>query len=152
MASPSALRVRPRAVERDPAVTCPYWRGKKLDVTFGMQYTNLGSTGMTVSRICLGCMSYGTSKWRPWVLDESDALPFYRRALDAGINFFDTADMYSLGVSEEVTGRALRSMARMDEIVLATKVYNAMSDGPNMKGLSRKHITQGVEEIGRAHV
>jgi aryl-alcohol dehydrogenase-like predicted oxidoreductase len=110
-----------------------------------MQFTTLGHTGLTVSRICLGCMSYGSSKWRPWVLDEGDALPFYRRALDAGINFFDTADMYSLGASEEVTGRALRSMANMEEVVLATKVYNAMSDGPNMKGLSRKHITQGVE-------
>jgi len=110
-----------------------------------MQFTTLGHTGLTVSRICLGCMSYGSSKWRPWVLDESDARPFYKKALDAGINFFDTADMYSLGASEEVTGRALRSMANMDEIVLATKVFNAMSDGPNMKGLSRKHITQGVE-------
>jgi aryl-alcohol dehydrogenase-like predicted oxidoreductase len=110
-----------------------------------MQFTTLGHTGLTVSRLCLGCMSYGSSKWRPWVLDEAEAQPFYKRALDAGINFFDTADMYSLGASEEVTGRALRSMAKMDEIVLATKVYNPMSDGPNMKGLSRKHITQGVE-------
>jgi len=110
-----------------------------------MQYTNLGSTGMTVSRICLGCMSYGTSKWRPWVLDEADAQPFFKLALDSGINFFDTADMYSLGVSEEVTGRALRSMAKMEEIVLATKVNYPMSDGPNMKGLSRKHITQACD-------
>jgi Predicted oxidoreductases (related to aryl-alcohol dehydrogenases) len=71
-----------------------------------MKFTQLGKSGLTVSRICLGCMSYGTSKWRPWVLDEADARPFYRKALDLGINFFDTADMYSMGVSEEVTGRA----------------------------------------------
>jgi 1-deoxyxylulose-5-phosphate synthase len=110
-----------------------------------MRYTTLGRTGVTISRVCLGCMSYGSSKWRPWVLDESDAHPFFRRAIEAGINFFDTADMYSLGVSEEVTGRALREMARMDEIVLATKVHFPMSDRPNMGGLSRKHIVQGCE-------
>ena len=110
-----------------------------------MQYTTLGTTGMTVSRICLGCMSYGDPKWRPWVLDEQAAQPFFRAAIDAGINFFDTADMYSLGMSEEVTGRALRSMGNLEEIVLATKVFNAMSDGPNMRGLSRKHIVQACE-------
>ena len=100
---------------------------------------------MTVSRICLGCMSYGSSKWRPWVLDEPEAHPFSRRALELGINFFDTADMYSNGVSEEITGRALREMANMEEIVLATKVHFPMGDGPNMGGLSRKHIVQGCE-------
>lgn len=110
-----------------------------------MQYTQLGSSGMMVSRICLGCMSYGTSKWRPWVLDETDALPFYRKALNLGINFFDTADMYSMGVSEEVAGRALREMAKMEEIVLATKVHFPMGDGQNMGGLSRKHIVQACE-------
>jgi aryl-alcohol dehydrogenase-like predicted oxidoreductase len=110
-----------------------------------MQYTQLGNSGLIVSRICLGCMSYGSSKWRPWVLDEAEAKPFYRKALDLGINFFDTADMYSKGVSEEVTGRALREMANMEEIVLATKVNFPMGDGPNMKGLSRKHIVQGCE-------
>jgi aryl-alcohol dehydrogenase-like predicted oxidoreductase len=110
-----------------------------------MQYTQLGSSGVIVSRICLGCMSYGSSKWRPWVLDEADARPFYRKALDLGINFFDTADMYSMGVSEEVTGRALREMAKMEEIVLATKVHFPMGDGLNMGGLSRKHIVQGCE-------
>jgi aryl-alcohol dehydrogenase-like predicted oxidoreductase len=98
-----------------------------------------------VSRICLGCMSYGSSKWRPWILDEADARPFYRKALDLGINFFDTADMYSMGASEEVTGRALREMAKMEEIVLATKVYFPIGDGLNMGGLSRKHIVQGCE-------
>jgi aryl-alcohol dehydrogenase-like predicted oxidoreductase len=110
-----------------------------------MQYTTLGATGVTVSRICLGCMSYGTSRWRPWVLDEDDAKPFFRHAIEAGINFFDTADMYSVGVSEEVTGRALREYGDLDEIVLATKVFNPMSEGPNMRGLSRKHIVQGCE-------
>ena len=110
-----------------------------------MKYTTLGRTGVTVSRLCLGCMSYGTPSWRPWVLDEKAAQPFFRRALEAGINFFDTADMYSLGVSEEVTGRALREFARMEEIVLATKVNFPMSSGPNMGGLSRKHVVQGCE-------
>jgi 1-deoxyxylulose-5-phosphate synthase len=110
-----------------------------------MQYAKLGRSGLTVSRICLGCMSYGNPKWRPWVLDEQAARPFFRKALDAGITFFDTADMYSLGVSEEVTGRALREMANLDEIVIATKVHYPMSDQPNMSGLSRKHIVQGCE-------
>ncbi|MGZ6971247.1 MAG: aldo/keto reductase [Thermoanaerobaculia bacterium] len=110
-----------------------------------MKYTTLGRTGVTVSRLCLGCMSYGTPSWRPWVLDEKAAQPFFRRALEAGINFFDTADMYSLGVSEEVTGRALREFSRMEEIVLATKVNFPMSSGPNMGGLSKKHVVQGCE-------
>ncbi|MFP2932822.1 aldo/keto reductase [Pyxidicoccus sp. 3LG] len=110
-----------------------------------MKYTNLGRTGLRVSRICLGCMSYGTPTWRPWVLDEESAQPFFRRAVELGINFFDTADMYSNGVSEEVTGRALRKYARMEEVVLATKVYFPMGDGQNMRGLSRKHIVQGCE-------
>jgi aryl-alcohol dehydrogenase-like predicted oxidoreductase len=110
-----------------------------------MKYTQLGRSGLTVSRICLGCMTYGTPKWRPWVLDEVDSRPFFRRALDLGINFFDTADMYSMGVSEEVTGRALREMANMEEIVLATKVHFPMGDGPNMGGISRKHIVQACE-------
>ena len=110
-----------------------------------MQHIRLGHSGLQVSRLALGCMSYGTPSWRQWVLDEAAAQPFFRRALDAGINFFDTADMYSLGVSEEVTGRALRAMASRDEIVIATKVNFAMSNGPNMGGLSRKHILQACE-------
>ena len=110
-----------------------------------MQYTTLGNTGLVVSRLCLGCMSYGTSSWRPWVLDEASAQPFFRTAIDNGINFFDTADMYSLGVSEEITGRALRSMSKLDEIVIGTKVFSPMREGPNMGGLSRKHIVQGCE-------
>src|SRR6516164_3525790 len=110
-----------------------------------MQRVHLGRTGVEVSRLCLGCMSYGDTKWRQWVLDEEAAQPFFRKAIEAGINFFDTADMYSVGASEEITGRALRKYAKMDEIVLATKVFNKMGDGPNMKGLSRKHIQQGCE-------
>src|SRR5438094_2342187 len=110
-----------------------------------MKYTQLGRSGLVVSRICLGCMTYGTPKWRPWILDEVDARPFYKKALDLGINFFDTADMYSMGVSEEVTGHALHDMANMEEIVLATKVHFPMGEGPNMGGLSRKHVVQGCE-------
>lgn len=111
-----------------------------------MDYVNLGSTGLKVSRICLGCMTYGTSKWRDWVLDEDASRPFFQRAIEAGINFFDTADVYSLGVSEEVTGRALRDFARRDEVVIATKVYNAMGDKPNQRGLSRKHIMHAIDD------
>lgn len=110
-----------------------------------MQYTTLGTTGLSVSRICLGCMSFGDKSWRDWVLDEDAAQPFFQMAVDAGINFFDTADVYSLGVSEEITGRALKKYARLDEVVVATKVFNAMGDGQNMRGLSRKHIVQACE-------
>lgn len=110
-----------------------------------MEYVNLGHTGLKVSRICLGMMTYGTPSWREWVLDEDASQPFIRRAVERGINFFDTADMYSLGVSEEVTGRALRRYARREEIVIASKVYFAMTDGPNGGGLSRKHILDAVD-------
>jgi len=111
-----------------------------------MRYTTLGRTGVQVSRICLGCMSYGSSQWRPWVLEAEDSAPFFRRAVEAGINFFDTADMYSMGASEEVTGRWLREYAARDEIVVATKVFFPMNDRPNMGGLSRKHIQQACED------
>jgi aryl-alcohol dehydrogenase-like predicted oxidoreductase len=110
-----------------------------------MKFTQLGRSGLEVSRICLGCMTYGTPKWRPWVLDEVDARPFYKKALDLGINFFDTADLYSMGVSEEVTCRALREMGNMEQNVLATKAHFPMGDGPNMGGISRKHIVQACE-------
>jgi aryl-alcohol dehydrogenase (NADP+) len=110
-----------------------------------MHYVNLGRTGLKVSRICLGMMTYGTSKWRPWILDEETARPFVRRALEAGINFFDTADMYSRGVSEEVTGRALRDFASRDKVVIATKAYYPMSDDPNDRGLSRKHLMHAID-------
>src|ERR1700750_3443521 len=109
-----------------------------------MQFTRLGKTGLKVSRICLGCMSYGTPEWRKWVLDEAASRPFVKRALEHGINFFDTADMYSNGASEEVTGRALKEFARRDQVVIATKVFNPMGDGPNDRGLSRKHIFDAI--------
>ena len=111
----------------------------------GMEYTRLGNSGLMVSRIALGCMTYGSSKWRSWVLDEDKARPFYKRAVEAGINFFDTADFYSVGVSEEVTGRALKEFANRDEIVVASKVYYEMGPGQNMSGLGRKHIIQACE-------
>ena len=110
-----------------------------------MRYTTLGRTGMTVSRLALGCMSYGDPDWRPWVLDEAASKPFFQRAIEAGINFFDTADMYSVGRSEEVTGRWLREFGKRDELVIATKVFFPMTGAPNMGGLSRKHIVQGCE-------
>lgn len=110
-----------------------------------MEYVKLGATGLRVSRICLGMMTYGTSKWRDWVLDEDEARPFVKRALELGVTFFDTADVYSLGVSEEVTGRALKEMAQRDKIVIATKVCNPMSRDPNDRGLSRKHIMQSID-------
>lgn len=110
-----------------------------------MQYAQLGRTGLSVSRICLGCMSYGSSKWRQWVLDEGDAKPFFARAIEAGVNFFDTADFYSVGASEEVTGRHLNDMARREEVVIATKVGLQMSEAPNSRGLSRKHILESID-------
>jgi aryl-alcohol dehydrogenase (NADP+) len=111
-----------------------------------MDYVNLGRTGLKVSRICLGTMTYGSRKWRPWVLDEEESRPFLRRALELGINFFDTADMYSLGASEEVLGRALRDFGPgRDRVVIATKVFNAMGDDPNQRGLSRKHIRHAID-------
>jgi 1-deoxyxylulose-5-phosphate synthase len=111
-----------------------------------MQYTRFGTSGLTVSRLCLGCMSYGDPAWRPWVLNEQASRPFFRRAVELGINFFDTADMYSLGASEEITGRMLREYARLDEVVIATKVFfDVRAGAPNMGGLSRKHVVQGCE-------
>jgi aryl-alcohol dehydrogenase (NADP+) len=110
-----------------------------------MQYVRLGNTGLKVSRLCLGTMTYGTSKWREWVLDEEPSRAFIKQALDLGINFFDTADMYSEGVSEEVVGRALRDFAKRDQVIIATKVYNPMGPGPNDRGLSRKHILDAID-------
>ncbi|MCO5197743.1 MAG: aldo/keto reductase [Anaerolineae bacterium] len=110
-----------------------------------MQYTRLGKTGLKVSRICLGMMTYGTPQWRDWVLTEEQSRPFVRRAFELSINFFDTADMYSVGVSEEVTGKLLREFAPRHEYVLATKVYMQMSDDVNDGGLSRKHIMDAID-------
>ncbi|MBW4501767.1 MAG: aldo/keto reductase [Scytonema hyalinum WJT4-NPBG1] len=110
-----------------------------------MQYVNLGKTGLKVSRLCLGTMTYGSREWREWVLTEEESRPFIKRALESGINFFDTADMYSLGVSEKILGQALKDFARRDQVIIATKVYNAMGDGPNDRGLSRKHIFDSID-------
>jgi|SRR5579871_413902 len=111
-----------------------------------MDYVRLGRTGLNVSRLCLGAMTYGTSKWRAWVLDETESRPFIRRALDAGITFFDTADMYSLGESERVLGRALREFATRDRIVIATKAFYPLTDDPNARGLSRKHLMHAIDD------
>jgi len=112
-----------------------------------MDYTNLGNTGLQVSRICLGAMTYGSKKWRDWVLNEEESRPFIQRALELGINFFDTADMYSDGVSEEVLGRALKDFGPgRDRLVVATKVFNPMGDDPNQRGLSRKHILHAIDD------
>jgi 1-deoxyxylulose-5-phosphate synthase len=111
-----------------------------------MEYVRLGATGLKVSRICLGCMAYGRpeEQW-PWALDEEQSRPLIKRALELGINFFDTANVYSNGMGEEVVGRALRDFASRDEIVLATKVHGVMGPGPNDKGLSRKHILSSID-------
>ena len=111
-----------------------------------MNYTNLGSAGLQVSRICLGAMTYGSKRWREWVLEEEESRPFIRRALELGINFFDTADMYSLGVSEEILGRALKDFGpSRDRVVIATKLFNPMGDDPNQRGLGRKHIRHAID-------
>jgi aryl-alcohol dehydrogenase (NADP+) len=112
-----------------------------------MNYVNLGNTGLKVSRLCLGTMTYGSKKWREWVLEEEESRPFIRKALEVGVNFFDTADMYSVGASEEILGRALRDFGPgRDRVVIATKVFNAMGDDPNQRGLSRKHIRHALED------
>ena len=110
-----------------------------------MNYTRLGSSGLMVSRLCLGTMTYGSPDWHPWTLDEAASRPFIKRALERGINFFDTADMYSRGASEEVLGRALKDFARRDQVVVATKVFHPMGEGPNDRGLSRKHILDAID-------
>src|SRR5512137_2675477 len=111
-----------------------------------MQYVRFGSTGLKVSRICLGCMSYGDpTKGFQWALDEEHSRPYIQRALELGINFFDTANVYSNGMSETVVGRALRDFASRNEVVIATKVHFPMSDKPNDGGLSRKHILSSID-------
>ena len=111
-----------------------------------MQYLNLGRTGLKVSRLCLGMMTYGSTKWRAWVLDEEQGRPIIQKAVESGINFFDTANAYSKGVSEEITGRALRDFARREEVVIATKVFFPYNEKPNQGGLSRLHILRAVED------
>ena len=110
-----------------------------------MQYVRFGKTGVKVSPLCLGCMTYGDKKWREWVLGEEEGRTHIKAALEAGINFFDTANVYSLGVSEEILGRAIRDFARRDEVVIATKVRGEMGPKPNQSGLSRKHIMESID-------
>ncbi|HEY9153300.1 MAG TPA: aldo/keto reductase [Anaerolineales bacterium] len=112
-----------------------------------MEYVRFGNTGMKVSRLCLGMMTYGSKKWREWVLEEEEAKPFVKRALDAGINFFDTADVYSQGVSEEILGNLLKAFGiKRETVVIATKVFNEMSNDINDRGLSRKHIMDSIDK------
>jgi len=110
-----------------------------------MDYINLGTTGLKVSRLCLGAMTYGSSEWRPWVLNEEQGRPFIKRAIELGINFFDTADMYSVGKSEEVLGRALKDFASRTQVIIGTKVFTRMGPDPNDQGLSRKHIMDSID-------
>ncbi|MGZ4758430.1 MAG: aldo/keto reductase [Acidimicrobiales bacterium] len=110
-----------------------------------MEYVNLGTSGLRVSRVCLGMMGFGAHPDRPWALDESEAEPIVRAAVDGGINFFDTANVYSHGASEEVTGRLLSKMLTRDEMVVASKVFMPMTPGPNGGGLSRKHILSAID-------
>ena len=110
-----------------------------------MDHVRFGKTGMKVSRLCLGCMTYGSTAWRDWVLEEEASRPFIKRALELGVNFFDTADMYSVGASEEILGRALKDFARRDEVVIATKLFNPMGPGVNARGLSRKHVMEAID-------
>jgi 1-deoxyxylulose-5-phosphate synthase len=110
-----------------------------------MEQVRLGASGLHVSRVCLGMMTYGSSAWRPWVLDEDKAAPIVRAAVDAGITFFDTADIYSDGASEVVTGKLLRPLLSRDELVVATKLFNQMTPGPNGRGLSRKHVLSAID-------
>jgi aryl-alcohol dehydrogenase (NADP+) len=118
-----------------------------------MEYVNLGRSGLKVSRLCLGMMSFGTPAWRPWVLTEESSRPIIRRAVEYGINFFDTADMYSEGASEEVLGRAIRDFAKRDEVIVATKVFYPIRQHVNAGGLSRKHILQAIDDsLRRLHV
>jgi aryl-alcohol dehydrogenase-like predicted oxidoreductase len=121
-----------------------------------MKYVRLGSTGLKVSQLCLGCMTYGTPDWRPWVLDEEASKPFFRKAVEGGINFFDTADMYSSGQSEVVTGKWLKEFSRREDTVIATKVFFPHGKGPNSGGLSRKHIFDAIDRslrnLGTDHV
>ena len=112
-----------------------------------MDYVNLGRTGLQVSRLCLGCMTYGDPSrgYHPWVLNEAQSRPLIKQAVEAGINFFDTANIYAGGTSEEIVGRALKDMTRRDETVIATKLHGPMGKGPNMAGLSRKAVFQAID-------
>src|SRR5664279_5086111 len=155
----TSVKVPPRSIQKSqprfPAMPRPsLWRAyersydgrnqaKRDDP---MDTVRFGKTGMQVSKLCLGCMTYGSTKWREWVLEEEASRPFIREALEKGINFFDTADVYSQGVSEEILGRALKEYAaKRSDVVIATKVHGGMGASPNAKGLSRKHIMEAID-------
>jgi len=110
-----------------------------------MDYIRLGTTGLRVSRICLGAMTFGVPTWRPWVLEEAESRPFIKRAIELGITFFDTADVYSLGASEQILGRALKEYTKRDQVVIATKAFYPMGQGPNDRGLSRRHLMDAID-------
>src|SRR5215471_3954999 len=115
-----------------------------------MHYVNLGTAGVKVSRVALGCLTFGSKNWRPWVLEEDEAVPLIKRALDRGVNFFDTADFYSLGASEEILGRALRRLGiARHRVVIASKVGLPIGDDANARGLSRKHIRHSIDDTLR---
>jgi aryl-alcohol dehydrogenase-like predicted oxidoreductase len=137
------MRRQERPISTQDTIRLGGWKVVHREVC--VNYVNLGKAGVKVSRLCLGMMSYGTPEWRDWVLSEKDSQPFIRRALDAGINFFDTADAYSHGVSEVVLGHALKAMTARDQVVIATKVFNPSGPGPNDRGLSRRHILQAID-------
>jgi len=110
-----------------------------------MKYVNLGKTGLKVSSLCLGTLAYGSSQYREWAISEELSRPLIQRALELGINFFDTADVYSLGLSEQILGRAIKDFSERDQVIIATKVYYPTGDGSNDKGLSRKHILDSID-------
>ena len=149
-------RLRPLAVavdphrKRDPARGAVPLRQARRSSRSGrgtrLKTTRLGSTGLEVSRLCLGCMTYGDPDWRPWILGEAEARTHFEKAFELGFNFFDTADMYSKGVSEEVTGKILKELAHREDYVLATKCFFPLAEGPNRKGLSRKHIIAACDD------
>src|SRR5579871_5865309 len=143
----NGVRPRPRGkcsiACDDAAAPCPISGRRQEGIP--MDYVRFGKTGLKVSRLCLGCMTYGDTSWRAWTLREEEARPYFKQALDNGINFFDTADVYSLGESERITGRALNDMAKREDVVIATKVHGVMGPGPNNRGLSRKHILEAID-------
>src|SRR6202023_2063243 len=143
---PAAVALASRLRRRVRRVSC-FAIAVPAGIISGMEYTKLGRIGLDVSRICLGCMSYGGGNRgnHAWSLDEEESRPFIKKALEAGINFFDTANRYSLGSSEEILGRAIKDFARRDEVVIATKVYGRMRPGPNGAGLSRKAIFAEID-------
>ena len=110
-----------------------------------MKYTHLGNSGLVVSRIALGCMNYGSKRWRPWMLEEDEARENFAYAIEHGINFFDTSNIYSMGVSEQIVGRWVRELARREQVVIATKVGLPLGEGPNREGAGRKHLIDSCE-------